>query len=144
MISSDSFEEKQLTVLRRKFLVGMPLFGFGGYLAARAATTKFGISKWPRRALHVAGALVTPVIGSMLIVHFNKAEIFRVGRTMMNQMEQLRKQEEGPFKDAAVREKWDQQMKDRKFGQFKVDEDVAAEYSSGIDYGKIVDDSVRK
>ena len=138
------YEDKQVTILRRKFLVGIPLFSLVGYLTAKVATSHFGLSKWPRRAATVAGLVLTPIIGSMGIVHFNRAEIFRVGNTMVRQMEELRRMEEGPFRDPSVRAKWDAQMNDRKFKSIKIDENIAQEYASGIDYSQIVNDSVRK
>lgn len=80
----------------------------------------------------------------MVIVHFNRAEIFRVGNSMMRQMWELRKLEEGPFRDPAVRQKWDNQMENQQFKMFRPDVDISKEYSVGIDYNRIVEDSVRK
>ena len=138
------FEDKQLTVLRRKFLVGIPLFSVFGYVAARAAGGALGLSRWPRRGLHVLGAVVTPLLGSMLIVHFNRSEIFRLGSGMMRQMEELRNREEGPFADPMMRQRWDDQMKDRQYKLFKPDENIASEFKSSLDFERIVEDSLRK
>jgi hypothetical protein len=80
----------------------------------------------------------------MLIVHFNRAEIFRVGGSMLREMEELRRMEEGPFRDPNMREKWDQQMNSRKFNLLRPDTDIQKEYESGMDYSKIVGDSTRR
>ena len=138
------FEDKSLTVLRRKFLVAIPTLSIVGFAGARLAASKFGFSKWPRRGLCTLGAIVTPIIGSMLIVHFNKAEIFRVGSGMMREMEQLRKLEQGPFSDPNVRMKWDEQVKSRQFNLLRPDENIAKEFQSSLDYESIVKDSIRK
>lgn len=138
------FEEKQLTVLRRKFLVGIPMCSVLGYFAARATAARFGLSAWPRRIMNVAGVILTPIVGSMVIVHFNRAEIFRVGNSIMRQMEELRKLEEGPFRDPTVRQQWDSQMENRQFKMFRQDVDISKEYSGGVDYNRIIEDSVGK
>jgi hypothetical protein len=138
------FEDKQVTILRRKFLVGIPTFSLIGFLTAKMVSSHFGFSKWPRRTATVAGLVLTPIIGSIGIVHFNRAEIFRVGNTMMRQMEELRRMEEGPFKDPSVRAKWDEQINSRQFKSVRIDENIASEYASGVDYSEIVNDSVRK
>jgi hypothetical protein len=136
------FEDKSVAVLRRKFLVGIPTFGILGYVGSRAVTHKFGISGWRGRGLRILATIVSPVIGSMLIVHFNRGEIFRIGGSMLRDMETLRQREEGPFADANVREKWDQQMSNRKFNLLKPDSHISQEFESGISYEKIVDDSI--
>lgn len=101
------------------------------------------MSRWPGRFLKLAGAVVTPVVFTMFLVHLNKSEIFRIGSTMMRSLNELRELQEGPFADPSVREKWDQQMKDKQFSKFaKVDPTIAAEYDA-LNYKELVDDSVR-
>jgi hypothetical protein len=138
------FEDKSLIVLRRKFLVALPVCSITGYMGAKIAAGKIGLSKWPRRAACIAGAIIAPVVSCMMIVHFNRAEIFRVGSGMLHEMEQLRKLEQGPFSDPAVRGKWDQQMRDRTFNLMKPDPHIAQEFNSSIDYESIISDSLRK
>lgn len=94
--------------------------------------------------MNVAGVILTPIVGSMVIVHFNRAEIFRVGNSIMRQMEELRKLEEGPFRDPTVRQQWDSQMENRQFKMFRQDVDISKEYSGGVDYNRIIEDSVGK
>jgi hypothetical protein len=139
-----NFEDKQLTVLRRKFLVGIPTFSVVGYALARMTSAKFSLGRWAGRGLHVIGAVVTPILGSMLIVHFNRAEIFRLGIGMMRQMEEMRKSEDGPFADPMMRQRWDQQMQNRQFKILKPDENIANEFKSSLDFERIVEDSIRK
>jgi hypothetical protein len=138
------FEDHSLTVLRRKFLVAIPTLSIVGFGGARFAASKFGFTRWPRRGLCTLGAIVTPIIGSMLLVHLNKAEIFRVGSGMMREMEQLRKLEQGPFGDPNVRMKWDEQVRTRQFNLLRPDENIAQEVQSSVAYKSIVNDSIRK
>ena len=138
------FEDKSLTVLRRKFLVGIPTFGLLGFVTSKMIATRYGFSRWPGRAMKIFGTLFTTGFGTMLIVHFNRAEIFRVGGSMLREMEELRRMEEGPFRDPNMREKWDQQMNSRKFNLLRPDTDIQKEYESGMDYSKIVGDSTRR
>ena len=137
-------EDKTITVLRRKFLFGIPVCAIGGYVLANHTAANFGVSRWPARGLKIAGALLTPLLGSMIIVHFNKAEIFRAGGSMLREMELLRKLEEGPFADPTMRSKWDEQMAQRKFNFIRPDENIAKEFESSLDYSKIVDDSIKR
>jgi len=114
-------EDKALTILRRKFLVGIPFFSVCGYMGARIVTDRFQCSKWVSRLGRIGGAVLTPIVGTMMIVHFNRGEIFRIGSGMMKELDEARKAEVGPFSDPQVREKWDSQvMRDgnRKFGRF--------------------------
>ena len=139
-------EDKALTVLRRKFLVGIPTFSFLGYLGARIISERFELSKIMTRLIRVGGAIITPIIGTMMIVHFNRGEIFRIGSGMMRELEEARKAGVGPFSDPSVREKWDNQViKDRQFGRlFKTtdnelmsDEDLKPQ----IDYKSVVSEA---
>ena len=136
-------EEKQVEILRRKFLVGFPTFAVSGYLGMRYLTSRVG--GWKGRLARFGGAVVTPVIGSMLIVHFNRAEIFRIGSSMLRQMDELRRLEEGIFKDPAICEKLDEQMRHGKFQKmFHCNNKISDNDYSGIDYAKIVNDSVEE
>jgi hypothetical protein len=138
----DGMEQKQLTVLRRKFIVTIPTSAAVGYVASRYVTGN--MSKWTGRLVRISGTLLGPIIGSMVLVHLNKAEIFRIGSSMMNGMTKMREREEGPFADPVVREKWDSQMRDRQFKQnLRIDPDIENEYA-GLNYKQIVDQSVRK
>lgn len=138
------FEDRSLTVLRRKFLVAIPTLSIVGFAGARFAASKFGLTRWPRRGLCTLGAIMTPIIGSMLIVHLNKGEIFRLGSGMMREMEQLRKIEQGPFGDPNIRRKWDEQVRTRQFNLVRPDEDIAQDLQSSVDYESIVNHSIRK
>ena len=135
-------EDKALTVLRRKFLVGIPVFSACGYLGARILTEKFVASKWVSRLSRVGAAILTPIIGTMLIVHFNRAEIFRIGSGMMKELEDARRHERGPFSDPLLREKWDQQTSE-KFGHlFQSNQELLEdpELRPQIDYQSIVNE----
>ena len=138
------FEDKCLTVLRRKFLVGIPTSALVGFLTSKVIANRYALSRWPGRALKIFGTLFSTGVGSMLIVHFNRAEIFRVGGSMLRDMEELRKLEQGPFSDPNMRKKWDEQMSNRKLNLLRPDANIQREYESGIDYNKIVGDSIRK
>ncbi len=140
----NNLEQKQISVLRRKFLVTIPTMTVVGYVGARYASTRFGLPKWPGLCLRLAGAILTPIVSTMLLVHFNKAEIFRIGTSMMRSLNELRERQEGPFADPSARDKWDYQIKDRRFSQFeKVDPSIEAEYSK-LDYNQIVNESVSR
>jgi hypothetical protein len=138
------YDDKTVTILRRKFLVGIPLFTIAGFVSSKLLASHFALSKWSARSLKIVGTIVSPILGSMLIVHFNRTEIFRAGGAMLRQMEQLRKLEQGPFADPAVRNKWDEQMASRKFNLLRPDENIAKEFESSIDFNKIVDESIKR
>jgi hypothetical protein len=133
-------EDKALTVLRRKFLIGIPAFSACGYLGARLISQRFALSKWISRLSRIGGAIVTPIIGTMVIVHFNRGEIFRIGSSMMKELENARRDELGPFSDPLVRQKWDQQT-EGKFGHLFLSNDQLFEdpdLKPNIDYQSIV------
>ena len=137
-------EDKALTVLRRKFLVGIPVFSFCGYLGARILSERFQFSKLMSRMSRVGGAVLTPIIGTMMIVHFNRGEIFRIGSGMMKELEEARNAGVGPFADPSVREKWDKQvMKDRQFGRLFKTEDLLQddELKPKMDYKSVVSEA---
>lgn len=143
-----TFEDKQLSVLRRKFMVGIPLSAAFGYWIASRTAAGSQFSKWGGRGLKTLGFVGVPLVTSWLIVHFNRAEIFRIGTSMMREMGELRTREEGPFSDPSVREKWDSQMASRKFSNSllsRTDCESSRESNiSEVNFNQIVEDSLRK
>ena len=135
-------EDKALTILRRKFLVGIPLFSGCGYLGARIVSERYQFTKWASRLSRIGGGIITPIIGTMMIVHFNRAEIFRIGSGMMKGLDEARKAQVGPFADPSMREKWDNQvMKDRQLGRLFINDsqiDQDEELRPRIDYKSVV------
>ena len=139
-----NLEDKQLTVLRRQFSVGIPLSAVAGFLMAKKLSVQFGMGRWAGRGLKGFALVGLPVLTSSAIVHFNRGEIFRIGTRMMREMNELRGREEGPFADAAVRAKWDAQMANRSFSMFRPEQGIAKEFESSIDFNSIVKDSFPK
>lgn len=137
-------EDKGLTVLRRKLIVGIPIFGITGYMVGRMIAEKYNFSRIVSRMSRIGGAIITPIIGTMMIVHFNRAEIFRIGSGMMKELEETRKAEIGPFADPLVREKWDTSYGgNRQFGHkiFKTSDELIekdAELRPQMDYQALV------
>lgn len=133
-VDMEEFEDKTLTILRRKFLMGIPLSMGVGYMCGGLVGRKLSFGVLPFK---IAGFVCAPILSSMLIVHFNRAEIYRVGSGIVAEMEQLRKTNSGPFADQAVRDQWDTQMQRRKLT-------TIPQMETTIDYEKIVKDSVSK
>ena len=135
-------EDKGLTVLRRKFIVGIPFFGLMGYMVGRMIAEKYNFSRIVSRVSRIGGAIITPIIGTMMIVHFNRAEIFRIGSGMMKELEEARKAEIGPFADPLVREKWDTSYGvNRQFGHKMFKDELIekdAELRPQMDYQALV------
>jgi hypothetical protein len=141
MMNPNLLDERNLTRLRRKFLVTIPTLSVVGWFAGRWASTGWG--KWARRGTKTGLALLAPVIGCMGIVHFNKHEIYRIGKSTLSHMEELRRQELPPFHDPTVRAEWDKRMDDRKFRLFK-SEITQEELNSDVNFLSIVDNSISK
>ena len=140
-----TFEDKSITVLRRKFLLAIPVSMALGYVGTGLLVARFSsLGRWARRGLRLGGLLGAPLGACMLIAHFNRAEIFRAGTSMMREMGELRKLEEGPFADPRVREKWDSQVAVRRVGKGAKGavEYLGDEDGKKMDYSGIVDGSV--
>ena len=137
-------EDKSLKILRRKFLVGIPIFGMAGYFGGRFISERMNLNRWPSRLARIGGVVMTVFAGTFGIVHFNRVEIFRIGSSMMKEMENLRASGQGPFSDPQVRDKWDEQMKDRKFiFQSGLNNDeLLRDFAPSVDYSRVVDDAV--
>lgn len=135
-------EDKRLQVLRRKFIVGIPLSGIVGYGIGRSVSTHFGFGKWAGRSMKFGlGFLGFPLLASFLIVQFNKSEIFRIGTSMMREMDELRQREEGPFTDPTFREKWDAR---KIVSPTSRGAELSKEFESTVDFNGIVENSLGK
>ncbi len=121
--------------------MAIPTLSVAGWMVGRWLATDLG--KWGRRGAKFGLAIVAPIVGCAGIVHFNKNEIYRIGKSTLSQLEDLRRAELPPFNDAAVREEWDKRMDSKQFRLFRSGIDPN-ELKSQVDFQSIVDDSIRK
>jgi hypothetical protein len=137
-------EDKSLTYLRRKFLIGIPSFGILGWMGGKLLADHFALSKWSHRGCRIACMLLGAFTATTGIVYFNQSEIFRIGNSMMRQMEMMRESKQGPFVDPQMCERWDEQMANRRITRHQGQlEDFNREYTSTVDYSKVVNEATR-
>ena len=111
-------EDKSLTVLRRKFLLALPVSAAIGYAFASLVCARFGIvGRWKMRGAKVFSTLSFPIISTAMIAQSNRGEIFRIGNSTMLELAELRRANQGPFSDPQACEKWDQLMANQKFAR---------------------------